>query len=219
MAYSCYNFPREARAVKIPEHVTLSVLLAQFAVQPEFGLGGTALMVAAGCLPDLDGAAIVAGWRFYRKYHRILGHGVLMTLFGPLLLALVGAAAFGWEALATLWLWLQVSLLAHLITDIYFYNWPVQLLWPFSRRGWGVGLLTWNDLVPTVLLYTATAVALTWPPGAQPAALAGIAGLTLYLLWRSVRPRPEDGWSGWLTGSWATHSAPFWRWLTGDFIS
>jgi membrane-bound metal-dependent hydrolase YbcI (DUF457 family) len=176
-------------------------------------------MVVAGCLPDLDGAAVVAGWRYYRKYHRILGHGILMTVLGPLLLALLGASAFGFETLATLWPWLQVALLAHLVTDIYFYKWPVQLLWPFSQRGWGVGLLTWNDLVPTALLYSTAAVALSWPAGARVAAAAGIGGLTLYLAWRTVRPRPEDGWSGWLTGSWAARSAPFWRWLTGDFIS
>ena len=69
--------------MKIPEHITLSVLLAQFAVQPELGLGGTALMVAAGCLPDLDGAAIVCGWKFYARHHRILGHGILVTVPVP----------------------------------------------------------------------------------------------------------------------------------------
>jgi membrane-bound metal-dependent hydrolase YbcI (DUF457 family) len=206
-------------SVKIPEHVTLSILLAQFAIQPEHGFGGTALMVAAGCLPDLDGAAVVAGWRFYRKYHRILGHGILVTLFGPLLLSLFGAAFFGLEALPALWFWLQLALLGHLVTDVCFYDWPVQLLWPFSRHGSAIGLLTWNDLVPTVLLYSTTAVALIWPRAAQAAAAAGIGGLAIYLLWRALRPRTREGWSGWVTGSWAARSAPFWRWLTGDFIS
>lgn len=205
--------------MKIPEHMTLSLLLAQFQVQPEFGIGGTALLVAAGCLPDLDGVAIVFGWRFYEKFHRILGHGILVTVLGPLLLALLGAACFGWAALPALWLWLQLSLVAHLATDVLFYDWPVQLLWPFSKRGWAGGLLEWNDLVPTVLLYGATAVALLWPPAAVAAATVGIGGLALYLLWRAVRPRSVEGWGGWVTGSWAVRAAPFWRWLTGDFIS
>lgn len=205
--------------MKIPEHVALSVLLAQFGVQPEFGWPGTALMVAAGCLPDRDGAAVVAGWQFYRRYHRILGHGILVTLLGPLALALGGAACLGWSAFPLLWFWLQVSLLGHLVTDILFYGWPVQLLWPFSARGWGVGLLTWNDLVPTLVLYLATAVALLWPDAALPAAALGIGGLLGYLLWRWAVPRPRTGWRGWLAGGWAPRAAPMWRWLTGDFIT
>jgi membrane-bound metal-dependent hydrolase YbcI (DUF457 family) len=205
--------------MKIPEHIALSLLLAQFGVQEQYGLSGAALMIAAGCLPDLDGAAIVAGWRFYRRYHRILGHGLPLTIIGPLLLALIGVAIHGWAALPVLWPWLQGSLLAHLVTDVCFYNWPVLLLWPFSSRGWGLGLLAWNDLVPTLLLYTAAVVALGWPVAAVPAAVGGIGGLALYLLWRAVRPEPESAWGRWLTGAWANRSAPLWRWLTGDFIS
>ncbi len=205
--------------MKIPEHVTLSILLAQFGVHQEYGWAGTTLLIAAGCLPDLDGAAIVAGWRFYRRYHRILGHGILVTLLGPPLLALIGVATFGWSAFLPFWIWTQVSLLGHLVTDVCFYNWPAQLLWPFSSRGWAVGLLTWNDLVPTLILYTATAAALLVPTVAVAAAAGGIGALAAYLLWRAARPRPDTGWSGWLTGSWAAQSAPVWRWLTGDFIS
>jgi hypothetical protein len=48
--------------MKIPEHLALSLLLAQFDVRQEFGAAGTALMVAAGMLPDLDGMTILGGW-------------------------------------------------------------------------------------------------------------------------------------------------------------
>src|SRR5262249_7877457 len=154
--------------------------------------------------------------RFYRRYHRILGHGILVTVLGPLVLALAGAAWIGWSAFPQLWLWLQLALLGHLFTDIVFYGWPVQLLWPFSTHGWGVGLLTWNDLVPTLVLYLATAVALLWPVAAAPAAGLGIGSLLLYLLWRWAVPGPRSGWSGWLSGGWAPRAAPVWRWLTGD---
>jgi len=205
--------------VKIPEHITLSFLLAQFGVQQEYGLGGTALMIAAGCLPDLDGVAIVFGWHLYRKYHRILGHGILVALTGPLLLALLGCWAFGFSTLLPLGFWLQVSLLGHLFTDVVFYDWPVMLLWPFSRRGWGFDLVAWNDLVPTLLLYLATAAAIIWPTAAVLAAGIGIGALLFYLLWRAVRPRSEAGFRGWLTGSWAARAAPWWRWLTGDFVT
>jgi membrane-bound metal-dependent hydrolase YbcI (DUF457 family) len=175
-------------------------------------------MIAAGCLPDSDGLTILAGWRFYRKYHRRIGHGLPLTLLGPALLAFIGWLA-GLGPFAPLWGWLQLALLGHLFTDVAFYNWPVQLLWPVSKRGWEIGLLTWNDLVPTLILYSASIAALFGPPLALPAAAVGAGGLGLYLAWRARRPRPRSGWPGWLTGGWADRASPVWKWLTGDFIT
>jgi membrane-bound metal-dependent hydrolase YbcI (DUF457 family) len=205
--------------MKIPEHVAFSFLLAQFAVQQEYGPWGTGLMILAGCLPDLDGLTIIAGWQFYRKYHRIVGHGLPLTIGGPLLLAALASFVFQLGPLVPIWFWLQVSLLSHLLIDIWFYRWPVLLLWPVSRRGWGVGLLEWNDLVPTLTLYTAGAVALVWPTVAMVAAIAGITSVLGYLVWRAYRREPRTGWGAWLAGGWAEEAAPVWRWLTGDFIS
>src|SRR5204863_9199863 len=134
------------------------------------------------------------------RYHRVLGHGLLMTLFGPPLLAVAGSWGQGRsEIFLTLWAWLQLSLFAHLATDCLFYRWPVQLLWPFSTWGVGFGLVAWNDLVPTLILYTATALALARPAGATLASAAGMALLGLYLGWRAGRPCPHRGWGGWLT--------------------
>lgn len=204
--------------MKFPEHVTFSFLLAQCGPQQEFGWAGTALVVLAGNLPDVDVLTLFGSYRFYRRYHRVIGHGVLMTLLGPLVLALLGWSVLCLGPLLSLWGWLQMALLLHLITDVCFYRWPVQLLWPFSPRGWGVGLLTWNDLVPTFLLYTGTAVALCVPGAAPPAAAMVLAAFFLYLGWRAIRPRPRTGWRGWLTGNWALDAAPLWHWLTGDFM-
>jgi membrane-bound metal-dependent hydrolase YbcI (DUF457 family) len=204
--------------MKIPEHITLSFLLAQFGVQQEYGVGGTALVIAAGLLPDLDGLTILVSWRFYRRHHRILGHGLPVTLCGPALLAWAGTA-LGVGPFWPLWAWLQGALVVHLFTDVTFYNWPAQLLWPLSDRGWQFGLLTWNDLVPTLLLYGGTAAALLWPAGAPLVAGVSIGGVLLYLAWRAWRPRPRTGWGSWLTGGWAPRAAPLWRWLTGDFVT
>src|SRR5438132_447747 len=143
--------------MKIPEHMALSYLLAQFSVQQQYGSWGTALMIGAGCLPDLDGLTLLAGWRCYRTYHRVLGHGLPVTLAGPLALASAASWLGGLGPVWPLWAWLQVSLLAHLFVDVCYYRWPVQLLWPVSNRGWGFGLLSWNDLVPTLSLYVAVA--------------------------------------------------------------
>lgn len=202
--------------MKLPEHIALSFLLAQFGVQEQYGPLGTSLVIAAGCLPDLDGLGIVFGWRLYRRYHRILGHGLPLTCCGPLLLALFGAHFLGTEALAPLWLWLQVSLFLHLFTDVAFYNWPVQLLWPLSRRGAAFDLIGWNDLMPTLVLYAGCLGTLAWP---VVSAVLGICGFFLYLGWRALCRAPATGWAGWLAGGWAVGVHPVWRWLTGDFIS
>lgn len=205
--------------MKFPEHVALSVLIAQFAVQQEYGLAGTALMIVAGNLPDIDTLTLFGGHWVYRRYHRIVGHGLPVTLFGPGLLAMFGAWVCDLGPLLPLWFWLQVALLAHLFSDVCFYRWPVQLLWPFSSRGWGLGLVSWNDLVPTLVLYGTTALALLWPTAAFPAACTGVSLFLLYLGWRMWGPPEESGWAAWLTGDWAETAAPVWKWLTGDFIT
>jgi membrane-bound metal-dependent hydrolase YbcI (DUF457 family) len=203
--------------MKLPEHVALSFLLAQLGARQEFGPAGTALVVAAGLLPDLDGASILGGWRCHRTYHRVVGHSLPVTLFGPAVLAWLGAGVLGLGPVFALWAWLQASLLAHLVTDVLFYRWPVQLLWPFSTRGVGFGLVAWNDLVPTVMLYGSVLLALVGPAAAVAAVC--VAGLGLYLACRAVFPRPRSGWPGWITGSWAPRSPRICRWLTGDFIT
>jgi membrane-bound metal-dependent hydrolase YbcI (DUF457 family) len=205
--------------MKLPEHLTFSFLLAEFGARQEFGWKGTVLVIAAGLMPDLDGLTLLGGWRFYRRYHRIVGHGLPVTLLGPLALAWLGSDWLGDARFLPLWCWLQLSLLCHLFMDLVFYNWPVKLLWPASRKAWAVGLLEWNDLVPTVLLYGATIVVLVDPRAAFPAACAGIGGLALYLGWRAWRPLPQSGWLTWVTGAWAERAAPIWKWLTGDFVT
>jgi membrane-bound metal-dependent hydrolase YbcI (DUF457 family) len=205
--------------MKLPEHLAFSFLLAQLGVQQQYGPAGTALVLAAGCLPDLDGLTLLAGWQTYRTYHRVLGHGILVTFLGPVVLAAAGSLVFGASAVLPLWLWLQAACLGHLVTDFLFYRWPVQLLWPFSTRGWGFGLVSWNDLLPTLLLYGATGLALAWPAFAPLAAALGLGGLVLYLGWRLRHPRPQSGWAGWLTGGWVRQAAPFWKWCTGDFVT
>jgi membrane-bound metal-dependent hydrolase YbcI (DUF457 family) len=204
--------------MKVPEHIAASFLLAQLGLQQSYGPGGTALAVAAGCLPDLDGVTLLGGWRVYRVYHRVLGHGLPLTLAGPALLALIGCVGFHLGPFLPLWGWLQAAFLFHLVTDVCFYRWPVQLLWPFQSAGWGLGLVAWNDLVPTLALYGGTVVAVAWPALAVPAAAAGLGLLLTYLAWRTWQP-PRAHWAAWLGGGWAHRSAPWMRWLTGDFIT
>jgi hypothetical protein len=134
--------------MKLPEHLAYSFLLAQISVQQQYGPAGTALAVAAGWLPDLDVLSLLGGWSIYRRYHRVLGHGLPVTLAGPALLAGLGSSLLGLGPFWPLWGWLQLALLCHLATDVLFYSWPVQLLWPLSRRGGSAGCscgMTWSQ--------------------------------------------------------------------------
>jgi membrane-bound metal-dependent hydrolase YbcI (DUF457 family) len=204
--------------MKLPEHVALSYLLAQLGPEQTFGSTGTVLMIAAGVLPDLDGLSILGGWRCHDTYHRVLGHGLPVTLFGPALLAALGAWLLGPASFGPLWAWLQLSLVTHLATDLLFYCWPTQLAWPVSHRTvMGLGLVQWNDLVPTLLLYGGCLVALAQPRAAAAAAVS-LLGLAGYLIWRARRSPGVSGWSAWLAGGWARRAPRVWRWLTGDFI-
>lgn len=205
--------------MKIPEHIALSYLLAQFGVQQQYGWPGTALMIVAGCLPDADGLTILGGWQCYRRYHRRIGHGLPVTLFGPMLLTVVASLFMHSDRWLPLWFWLQVSLLAHLYTDYCFYRWPIQFLWPLSSEGWELGLLRWNDVTPTIILYLATIVAIVDPNRSAAAAAIGTALLGNYLIWRIWHPRPITAWGDWLAGSWTQYHARYWRWLTGDFVT
>jgi membrane-bound metal-dependent hydrolase YbcI (DUF457 family) len=205
--------------MKCPEHVAFSFLLSQLYVQTHYGTAGTWLMIAAGNLPDLDGVTLLAGRHVYRRYHRVVGHGLPTTLLGPVLLGGLGTQGLSLEPFWPLWAWLQVSLLLHLAADVVFYRWPVQLLWPLSTRAWGGGLVHWNDLVPTLILYGATAASLVQPAWALTASTVGLSAFCVYLAWRAWRPRSRWGWSAWLTGDWASQNARFWRWLTGDFVT
>jgi hypothetical protein len=141
-----------------------------------------------------------------------------MTVLGPAALAFLGSWIFQVGPFLVLWAWLQVSLLLHLFTDVCFYNWPVQLAWPLSRRGWAGGLLTWNDLVPTVFLYGGAAAILAWPERGTWIALTSFLGISCYLVWRALRPE-QSAWEIWLAGGWTERSPRFCRWFTGDFVT
>ncbi len=103
--------------------------------------------------------------------------------------------------------------------DLLFHRWPVQLLWPLSNWGLGLGLIGWHDLVPTLLLYAGTAAAVFAGAAAPWVAAATLAVLATYIAWRARHRGPLPGILGWLTHDWAARSPGLCRWLTGDFIT
>src|SRR5260370_768959 len=87
-------------------------------LQRLLGLSGTCLIMVAGMMPGMDGMPILGGWNATLKYHRRIGHGLLMTLLGPGLLTLCLVERLDGCAWLDLWRWLQLSLLLHLTVDL-----------------------------------------------------------------------------------------------------
>lgn len=117
------------------------------------------LVVAAGVLPDLDGAGIVWSEHAYLAAHRAVGHGLLFAL---LLLAVAALRADApWPA-ATLAL---ASFHLHLLLDVVGTGGlPVRYFWPLSDRGWTYdghwALASWpNAVVMALTLIAVLAVA------------------------------------------------------------
>src|SRR5262249_8128105 len=104
---------------------------------------------------------------------------------------------------------LQVSLLAHLATDVLAGRWPVQLFWPLSASRWHLGLVAKDDPILGLVLYAAALTALCSHTLAFASAVAGVGRLAVYLARRASRPRlnpqPERGpciWQGCDLSAW-----------------
>jgi membrane-bound metal-dependent hydrolase YbcI (DUF457 family) len=118
------------------------------------------LVVAAGVLPDLDGAGIVWSEEAYLAVHRAAGHGLLFALLVLAAVALRARAPWPTAALA------MASFHLHLLLDVVGTGGlPVRYLWPLSDRGWTYGgrwvLASWPNAV-VMALTLAGVLALAW---------------------------------------------------------
>ena len=176
----------------ISQHLALSFLLAQFDVQPLYGLGGTA---AQSWQPDC--CLTWLAYHFWPAGTRTAPAATRRGTACPSRSQLRscwhywGPEVFGLGPLRPLWFWLQITLLAHLITDVFCGRWPLQLLWPFSvPRKWGVGPSrqghdpAWQSLP---LCYSGDGTVFDNVSTVRGRS-AGIAGLMVILTWRASRP-------------------------------
>lgn len=118
------------------------------------------LIVAAGVLPDLDGAGIVWSQAAYLAAHRAAGHGLLFAL---LVLAVVARRAESPWVTAGL---AMASFHLHLLLDVVGTGGlPVRYLWPVSDRGWTFGghwiLASWPNVV-VMAVTLAGVLAIAW---------------------------------------------------------
>ncbi len=92
--------------------------------------------------------------------------------------------------------WIAVSLLAaasHLAADLLFSgtpqaNWPIMLLWPFSRQGWAVPVVPWGDIVATLLFVAEMFALYRWPARDRVLALGTLLAVAAYVGGRAFVP-------------------------------
>lgn len=173
------------------------------------GWGIVAMAAVAAAGPDWDRLPHAAAPEGYASVHRVWGHNLLVA---PLLSGLVGALAylcwvsvrrrpgeeagraraFSFQALAV---WVTVGTLmslTHLLTDVFYCgidkspDWPVALLWPFSRRGWAQPMVPWSDRTATCILAITLIAACLRPRLARGVAVVGLLAVVANLVIRGV---------------------------------
>jgi membrane-bound metal-dependent hydrolase YbcI (DUF457 family) len=92
-------------------------------------------------------------------------------------------------------LWGLVGVLAaysHLVADLFFsYGkdlpvWELQLLWPFSTRGWAIPAVPWGDPVAAILFAGAMFAMVRWPARIQAVSLAALGLVAAYAIFRAL---------------------------------
>lgn len=171
-----------------------------------------AAAAVASALPDWDGLSLAMGGAAYARVHRVWGHNVLVATCSGLLVGVTGylwslslrkpAPVIEAEphgdvppqrsfTIRSLNEWIVICVLAsliHLPADMIYSghpemrNWPLQLLWPFSERGWVWPLVAWGN-VGTSLLFVGEMFALyRWPKRTRSIAWLTLLALHGYIL-------------------------------------
>jgi membrane-bound metal-dependent hydrolase YbcI (DUF457 family) len=200
----------------IYEHVMVGVNLALGAgLHGRYGWRLAALAGLAAALPDWDGLSILFGSVAYAQAHRVWGHNLLVASLLSVLVGgcAHGLNRAGWfdrlgnrllpnraassqpRAPGTLALWVGAGVVAglsHLLADFFYaghgnsQSWPLQLLWPFSTRGWAYPILPWGDLGATILFIVEMFLLYRWPSQARPIAWGALAAVVLYVGVRGI---------------------------------
>jgi membrane-bound metal-dependent hydrolase YbcI (DUF457 family) len=174
---------------------------------------GWALIVMAGvaaALPDWDGLSLALGADSYAKAHRVWGHNLLVAGMTGALVGGLGYLSYlstrARRAAIQLWpqsrlaaasppfsmlrlvTWIVVGTfasLSHLPADL-IYPWPVQVLWPFSERGWAWPLLAWGDLLITAIFIVEMFALYRWPRRPQVIAVLTLLAVLGYIGFRRL---------------------------------
>jgi len=92
-----------------------------------------AIAFLGGCIPDLDGVPILFDLNLYRQLHHVLLHP---PVYGLVFGAIVAFAL--WKMYLMDWKLVLAAFFAgyalHSITDLFFTDWPIRMLWPLSEQ-------------------------------------------------------------------------------------
>jgi membrane-bound metal-dependent hydrolase YbcI (DUF457 family) len=145
----------------------------------------------AAISPDWDGLTLLLGTKAFDTYHRVLGHnflvaGLLATVIGIVEYQFrLSRHGVGWlrkivtlpdgleetPSRGHLVNWIFVAIIAaysHLAADIVvsggdgLSDWELQLLWPFSDRGFVLPLVAWGDPTVSIIFAVAMLAMLKW---------------------------------------------------------
>lgn len=175
-----------------------------------------ALAAVAAVLPDWDSLTILFSADAFARWHRVLGHNLLVCCLTGVVLAVVEnrlrpiARAGTWlqrrlaprdaseivqPPKASLFLGLAVAVLAslsHLAADVVFSghatlsDWGVQLFWPFSDRAWAYPMVPWGDPVPAIIFAIGMFAMLRWPHRLERVAAVALAFVLAYAVLRGT---------------------------------
>lgn len=121
-------------------HGLAGTLVASFSGQ-EFAISNPAVVasILGSLAPDADILFQLKGDMVYLKHHRGFSHSVAGMLVGAFLLTAFlqfFLAGSSWS----IFFWSLMGITSHIVMDL-FNSYGVQLLWPFSKKRFGIGLL------------------------------------------------------------------------------
>ncbi|OED37332.1 hypothetical protein AB833_23930 [Chromatiales bacterium (ex Bugula neritina AB1)] len=152
-------------------------------------IGNRALLLGAvvGSLPDLDVLVPFGGAVEDFTYHRSFSHSlIVLTLFAPLLAALLNRLPFGHGATFRQW-WLMtwLALVTHPLLDA-LTVYGTQLFWPLTDYPVSGSIVFIIDPVYTLLLLAGITLALRRNVGAHQWNTAFLCAASAYLVWAAV---------------------------------
>jgi membrane-bound metal-dependent hydrolase YbcI (DUF457 family) len=174
-----------AAAGALPDWDGLSLALGPTAYADVHRVWGHNLLAAAV-------AGAVAGALGYLCHRSVRVRRAALRLLPPSASADTAPPPFAPHALAV---WVTVGVVAalsHLPADLIYSggaglpDWPVPLLWPFSRCGYSFPLVPWGDLGVTLLFVGAMFALYRWPRSARAVATLTLAAGAAYLVLRGV---------------------------------
>ncbi len=178
-------------------------------VQRRHGWGLVAVAAVASMVPDWDSLSSAYGPAAHRSIHRVWGHNLLAATLGGGVVGALGLLCVrstgsirsrpAARPIPAWGVWVAVGALAGLIhstLDVIYSaergqpDWPVALLWPLTRRGLAIPLVTCEDRGSTAILVTGLAVCLFRPSRARVFSTLALLGLAAYVLVRAASGDP-----------------------------